>query len=84
MGECFTELETNGVDVFGGWEGADEQGEPLDTADPVVIARYWLIRWINNIASATHQPTNGPPQSAHSSLILYRNALFSSHKVSIQ
>ncbi|EFP01014.1 hypothetical protein CRE_20789 [Caenorhabditis remanei] len=80
MGECFTELETNGVDVFGGWEGADEQGEPLDTADPVVIARYWLIRWINNIASATHQPTNGPPQSAHSSLILYRNALFSSHK----
>lgn len=80
MGECFTELETNGVDVFGGWEGADETGEPLDTADPVVIARYWLIRWINNIASATHQPSSGPQQSAHSSLILYRNALFSSHK----
>ncbi|ULU09399.1 hypothetical protein L3Y34_014066 [Caenorhabditis briggsae] len=80
MGECFTELETNGVDVFGGWEGADEQGEPLDTADPVVIARYWLIRWINNIASATHQPANNVPQSAQSSLILYRNALFSSHK----
>ncbi|CAL2030121.1 unnamed protein product [Caenorhabditis brenneri] len=79
MGECFHELESNGVDVFGGWEGADETGEPLDTADPVVIARYWLIRWINNIASATHQPPNGP-QSAHSSLILYRNALFSSHK----
>lgn len=81
MGECFTELETNGVDVFGGWEGADEQGDPLDTADPVVIARYWLIRWINNIASATHQhQANAPPQSVHSSLILYRNALFSSHK----
>lgn len=83
MGECFTELETNGVDVFGGWEGADEQGEPLDTADPVVIARYWLIRWINNIASVTHHPPNiqqQMQQSAHSSLILYRNALFSSHK----
>uniref|UniRef100_A0A1I7UD55 Rap-GAP domain-containing protein n=1 Tax=Caenorhabditis tropicalis TaxID=1561998 RepID=A0A1I7UD55_9PELO len=79
MGECFTELETNGVDVFGGWEGADETGEPLDTADPVVIARYWLIRWINNIASATHQPSQ-PIQSAHASLLLYRNALFSSHK----
>ncbi|CAI2309070.1 unnamed protein product [Caenorhabditis sp. 36 PRJEB53466] len=79
MGECFTELETNGVDVFGGWEGADETGEPLDTADPVVIARYWLIRWINNIASATHTASNGP-QTAHASLLLYRNSLFSSQK----
>ncbi|CCD73405.2 Rap-GAP domain-containing protein [Caenorhabditis elegans] len=83
MGECFTDLETNGVDVFGGWEGADENGEPLDTADPVVIARYWLIRWINNIASATtHTTAGGQPtlQTTHASLILYRNALFSSHK----
>lgn len=66
--------------MFGGWEGADETGEPLDTADPVVIARYWLIRWINNIASATQTSQTGP-QTAHASLLLYRNALFSSHKV---
>ncbi|CAB3407059.1 unnamed protein product [Caenorhabditis bovis] len=35
MGECFDELEANGVDIFGGWEGAESSGEPLDTADPV-------------------------------------------------
>ncbi|CAI5437697.1 unnamed protein product [Caenorhabditis angaria] len=79
MSECFEELESNGVDVFGGWEGAEEQGKLLDTADPVVIARYWLIRWINNIASATHQSSNSS-QSTQTSLLLYRQALFSSQK----
>ncbi|CAD6196284.1 unnamed protein product [Caenorhabditis auriculariae] len=78
MGECFEELETNGVDVFGGWEGAEEVGEPLDTADPVVIARYWLIRWINNLASASQHGAS--QQTAHSALLLYHQALFFSHK----
>ncbi|VDM54598.1 unnamed protein product [Angiostrongylus costaricensis] len=34
IAECFTDIETNGVDIFGGWEGAEDIIEPLDTADP--------------------------------------------------
>ena len=41
IGECFSDLETTGVDIFGGWEGADDNIEPLDTADPIVIARWF-------------------------------------------
>ena len=39
IAECFPDLESNGVDIFGGWEGAFDNAEALDTADPVVIAR---------------------------------------------
>lgn len=39
IAECFSDIETNGVDIFGGWEGADDTVEALDTADPIVIAR---------------------------------------------
>uniref|UniRef100_A0A915CX25 Ral GTPase-activating protein subunit alpha/beta N-terminal domain-containing protein n=1 Tax=Ditylenchus dipsaci TaxID=166011 RepID=A0A915CX25_9BILA len=62
--EVFPDIETDGVDVFGG----------LDTADPQVIARYWLIRWMINIASAGfhEQPSSG--------LLLYRQVLLSSQK----
>ncbi|CAI4222514.1 unnamed protein product [Auanema sp. JU1783] len=74
--ECFPDLETNGVDIFGGWEGAGDSGEPLDTADPVVIARYWLIRWINNVAGAKQQPAG----SIHAGMLLFHDALFSSQK----
>jgi hypothetical protein len=49
--EVFPDIEHSGVDVFEGWEGSEESPELLDTSDPVVIARYWLIRWIINIAS---------------------------------
>uniref|UniRef100_A0A158P5X5 Target of rapamycin complex subunit lst8 n=1 Tax=Angiostrongylus cantonensis TaxID=6313 RepID=A0A158P5X5_ANGCA len=42
IAECFTDIETNGVDIFGGWEGAEDSIEPLDTADPKVIARHVL------------------------------------------
>ncbi|PAV75331.1 hypothetical protein WR25_08912 [Diploscapter pachys] len=74
--ESFPDLEVNGVDVFGGWEGEGQAAIALDTADPVVIARYWLIRWINNIAGA--RLTAGPAQ--HAGLKLFHQALFSSHK----
>lgn len=64
--EVFPDIETNGVDLFGGWEGSEEPAQVLDTADPIIITRYWLIRWITNIASAAI--------SEHSSkaLLLYR------------
>lgn len=67
--EVFPDIESNGVDLFDGWEGNEEPAQVLlDTADPQVIARYWLIRWMVNIASAvfTEQPTPG--------LLLYRQA----------
>ena len=38
--ESFPDLEVNGVDVFGGWEGEGQAAIALDTADPVVIARF--------------------------------------------
>lgn len=47
--ETFPDIETNGVDIYGGWEGADGQADVRDTADPVVIARYWLIRFAATI-----------------------------------
>ena len=40
------------------------------------VFRYWLIRWINNIAGA--RLTAGPAQ--HAGLKLFHQALFSSHK----
>lgn len=40
IAECFPDMETNGVDIFGGWEGAEDTIEALDTADPIVIARW--------------------------------------------
>lgn len=51
--EVFDDIESNGVDVFEGWEGSEQTRELMDTADPLTIARYWLIRWITNIASAS-------------------------------
>ncbi|CAJ0942562.1 unnamed protein product, partial [Mesorhabditis belari] len=72
--ETFPDLETNGVDVFGGWEGAGDSAETLDTADPVIIARYWLIRWINNVAGVTISSNNG---TVHPGLMLFHQALFS-------
>lgn len=72
--QVFPDMEENGVDVFEGWEGSEEPGEQLDTADPVVIARYWLIRWMTNIAAASmvENPASG--------LLIFRQALFSSQK----
>ncbi|CAJ0578761.1 unnamed protein product, partial [Mesorhabditis spiculigera] len=75
--ETFPDLETNGVDVFGGWEGAGDTGETLDTADPIIIARYWLIRWINNVGGVTLAANTGP---VHPGLILFNEALFSCTK----
>uniref|UniRef100_A0A914DRJ0 Ral GTPase-activating protein subunit alpha/beta N-terminal domain-containing protein n=1 Tax=Acrobeloides nanus TaxID=290746 RepID=A0A914DRJ0_9BILA len=72
--QVFPDMETNGVDVFGGWEGNEEPGEQLDTADPVVIARYWLIRWMTNIASSALVENPAP------GLLIFRKALFSSQK----
>ena len=42
------------------------EGATLDTADPLVIARYWLARWIVNIAAAA--VVDDPPPGA----ILFR------------
>ncbi|RCN29594.1 hypothetical protein ANCCAN_24640 [Ancylostoma caninum] len=76
IAECFSDIETNGVDIFGGWEGADDTVEALDTADPIVIARYWLIRWVNNLAAVRQQPSS----QWHPGVLLYHDALFASHK----
>ncbi|KIH54027.1 hypothetical protein ANCDUO_15828 [Ancylostoma duodenale] len=47
IAECFSDIETNGVDIFGGWEGADDTVEALDTADPIVVATLsaWLLQY---------------------------------------
>lgn len=42
--EVFDDIDSNGVDVFEGWEGNEQTKELMDTADPLTIARYWLIR----------------------------------------
>lgn len=76
IAECFTDIETNGVDIFGGWEGAEDTVESLDTADPKVIARYWLIRWVNNLAAARQHAAS----QWHSGVFLYHDALFASHR----
>ncbi|MFH4984052.1 hypothetical protein AB6A40_010761 [Gnathostoma spinigerum] len=68
--ETFPDMDLNGVDIFGGWEGNEEHAEVRDTADPVVIARYWLIRWMATIALGDSADT------LSSSLLLYREALF--------
>lgn len=68
--EVFPEIEINGVDLFGGWEGSDESTQILDTANPIVIARYWLIRFITNIASAAISENNSK------ALLLYRQVIF--------
>uniref|UniRef100_A0A7I4XYD0 Rap-GAP domain-containing protein n=1 Tax=Haemonchus contortus TaxID=6289 RepID=A0A7I4XYD0_HAECO len=76
IAECFPDIEANGVDIFGGWEGADDTIEALDTADPIVIARYWLIRWVNNLAAVRQQPA----AQWHPGMLLYHDALFASHR----
>ncbi|WKX92732.1 hypothetical protein Q1695_010622 [Nippostrongylus brasiliensis] len=76
IAECFPDIEANGVDIFGGWEGADDTIEALDTADPIVIARYWLIRWVNNLAAVRQQPS----AQWHPGMLLYHDALFASHR----
>ncbi|VDK57513.1 unnamed protein product [Cylicostephanus goldi] len=76
IAECFSDLETNGVDIFGGWEGADDTIEALETADPIVIARYWLIRWVNNLAAVQQLPA----EQRHVGVLLYHDALFASHR----
>uniref|UniRef100_A0AC35TQP1 Rap-GAP domain-containing protein n=1 Tax=Rhabditophanes sp. KR3021 TaxID=114890 RepID=A0AC35TQP1_9BILA len=72
--EVFPDLEVNGVDVFAGWEGNQTRTEILETADPVIIARYWLIKWVCSIASAKLTPNPTP------ALLLYRSALLQSPK----
>lgn len=71
--EVFPDIETNGVDLFGGWEGSEEPTQVLDTADPIVIARYWLIRCITNIASAAIS------ENTSKALLLYRQVIFDSN-----
>ncbi|KAK0424217.1 hypothetical protein QR680_008553 [Steinernema hermaphroditum] len=73
VAEVFDDLEGSGIDVFGGWEGSADTVAVLDTADPVVIARYWIIRWMTNIASA--QLNDASP-----GFKLFRKAMFASHK----
>ncbi|GMT28662.1 hypothetical protein PFISCL1PPCAC_19959, partial [Pristionchus fissidentatus] len=72
--ETFPDMENNGVDIFGGWMGGESENTPLDTADPIVIARYWLIRWMTNVASAIQLS----PEIAHGGVLLYHSVLFSS------
>ncbi|KAI6182707.1 hypothetical protein M3Y97_00409700 [Aphelenchoides bicaudatus] len=72
--EVFDDIDSNGVDVFEGWEGSEQNKEMMDTADPLTIARYWLIRWITNIASASL--VDDPPAGA----MLFRSILFSNPK----
>uniref|UniRef100_A0A1I7Y6R0 Rap-GAP domain-containing protein n=1 Tax=Steinernema glaseri TaxID=37863 RepID=A0A1I7Y6R0_9BILA len=76
IAEIFEDLEGNGIDVFGGWEGGVDVVAVLDTADPVVIARYWVIRWMTNIASA--QLNDATP-----GFKLFRKAMFASQKVTL-
>lgn len=38
----------------------------LDTADPLIISRYWLIRWVTNITLSSMTEQQVP------SLLLYR------------
>uniref|UniRef100_A0A9J2P0P2 Rap-GAP domain-containing protein n=2 Tax=Ascaris TaxID=6251 RepID=A0A9J2P0P2_ASCLU len=72
--ETFSDIETNGVDIYGGWEGTEEHTDIRDTADPIVIARYWLIRWMTTIASSNESEPSSGGQA------LYKQALFSSRK----
>ncbi|MCP9260056.1 Ral GTPase-activating protein subunit alpha-1 [Dirofilaria immitis] len=72
--EIFPDIETNGVDIYGGWEGSEGQIDIRDTADPIVIARYWLIRWMATVALSTNNDL------AMTGQLLYRRALFSSRK----
>uniref|UniRef100_A0A8R1Z3W2 Rap-GAP domain-containing protein n=1 Tax=Pristionchus pacificus TaxID=54126 RepID=A0A8R1Z3W2_PRIPA len=74
--ETFPDIDTNGVDIYGGWMGGENESTPLDTADPIVIARYWLIRWMNNVASSP-QLTQ---EIGHGGLRLYHSVLFSSQQ----
>ncbi|KAI6202932.1 hypothetical protein M3Y94_00498200 [Aphelenchoides besseyi] len=74
INEVFDDIDGKGVDVFEGWEGSEETGSPMDTADPIVIARYWLIRWITNIASASL--VEEPPSGA----LIFRQVMFSDEK----
>ncbi|CAD5210290.1 unnamed protein product [Bursaphelenchus xylophilus] len=67
--EVFPKME--GINVFGGPDDAEEdQNELLDTADPLVIARYWLIRWVVNIALSGMQEDSAP------GLLLFRRCLY--------
>ncbi|CAD5206927.1 unnamed protein product [Bursaphelenchus okinawaensis] len=60
------------VNVFEGCDQVeDDKNELLDTADPLVIARYWLIRWVVNIALA------GMQEDSPSGLLLFRRCLYS-------
>ncbi|VDN50120.1 unnamed protein product [Dracunculus medinensis] len=70
--EVFPDIETSGVDIYGGWESSEEHIDIRDTADPIVIARYWLIRWMTSVASNRKDPLLGNH--------LYHQALFSSRK----
>ncbi|VDK47411.1 unnamed protein product [Anisakis simplex] len=72
--ETFPDIESNGVDIYGGWEGTEEHTGMRDTADPIIIARYWLIRWMTVIASSS------PNESPSTGQALYKQALFSSRK----
>lgn len=45
---------------------ADETKELLETTDPLIISRYWLIRWVTNIALSSMIEQQVP------SLLLYR------------
>ena len=48
--KVFPDLENSGVDVFGGWEAAIMSSDELpilDTTNPLVVAKYWLIRYFS-------------------------------------
>uniref|UniRef100_A0A0N5A960 Rap-GAP domain-containing protein n=1 Tax=Syphacia muris TaxID=451379 RepID=A0A0N5A960_9BILA len=75
--ETFPDIETNGVDIYGGWEGTEEHVNVRDTADPIIIARYWLIRWMTTIALLSTANSNDTLAAGQ---LVYRQALFSSRK----
>lgn len=52
--EVFPDIENSGVDIYGGWEGSEGQMDIRDTADPIVIAQYWLIRFVKILLFEFH------------------------------
>lgn len=78
--ELFPDIESDGIDVYEGWEGTYEAKDVsfFDTAEPTIIAKYWLIRWMTNIAidpSSQNKAIN-----KQNGLQLFKKALFQSRK----
>uniref|UniRef100_A0A914RSC6 Uncharacterized protein n=1 Tax=Parascaris equorum TaxID=6256 RepID=A0A914RSC6_PAREQ len=44
--ETFSDIETNGVDIYGGWEGTEEHTDIRDTADPIEPMHLFIVHSI--------------------------------------